>query len=332
MGLTKNSTGLKLISSEKVEEKKYADYEIGLAGNPNVGKSTVFNALTGMNQHTGNWPGKTVANAEGYYQYKDKTIKIVDLPGTYSLLSSSEEEEIARNYICFDEPDLIVVVADATSLERNLNLFFQISEITDKVILCINLIDEAEKKGININKDALQKEINDCTVLTAARENKGIEELKEKIDFAIQNKKQCIKYIVKYDYDIENRIELVEDILEEEIVVNKRRLRWMSLRLLEGNSSIEESIKSHYEIDKESMNKIHRIREEKDVSDSIIKTLVNRAESVAAKGVKYKKGYDKSNRKIDKILVSKITGIPIMILMLLIILWITITLANYPSQ
>lgn len=332
MGLTKNSTGLKLISSEKVEEKKYADYEIGLAGNPNVGKSTVFNALTGMNQHTGNWPGKTVANAEGYYQYKDKTIKIVDLPGTYSLLSSSEEEEIARNYICFDEPDLIVVVADATSLERNLNLFFQISEITDKVILCINLIDEAEKKGININKDALQKEINDCTVLTAARENKGIEELKEKIDFAIQNKKQCIKYIVKYDYDIENRIELVEDILEEEIVVNKRRLRWMSLRLLEGNSSIEESIKSHYEIDKESMNKIHRIREGKDVSDSIIKTLVNRAESVAAKGVEYKKGYDKSNRKIDKILVSKITGIPIMILMLLIILWITITLANYPSQ
>lgn len=332
MGLTKNSTGLKLISSEKVEEKKYADYEIGLAGNPNVGKSTVFNALTGMNQHTGNWPGKTVANAEGYYQYKDKTIKIVDLPGTYSLLSSSEEEEIARNYICFDEPDLIVVVADATSLERNLNLFFQISEITDKVILCINLIDEAEKKGININKDALQKEINDCTVLTAARENKGIEELKEKIDFAIQNKKQCIKYIVKYDYDIENRIELVEDILEEEIVVNKRRLRWMSLRLLEGNSSIEESIKSHYEIDKESMNKIHRIREEKDVSDSIIKTLVNRAESVAAKGVEYKKGYDKSNRKIDKILVSKITGIPIMILMLLIILWITITLANYPSE
>lgn len=332
MGLTKNSTGLKLISSEKVEEKKYADYEIGLAGNPNVGKSTVFNALTGMNQHTGNWPGKTVANAEGYYQYKDKTIKIVDLPGTYSLLSSSEEEEIARNYICFDEPDLIVVVADATSLERNLNLFFQISEITDKVILCINLIDEAEKKGININKDALQKEINDCTVLTAARENKGIEELKEKIDFAIQNKKQCIKYIVKYDYDIENRIELVEDILEEEIVVNKRRLRWMSLRLLEGNSSIEESIKSHYEIDKESMNKIHRIREGKDVSDSIIKTLVNRAESVAAKGVEYKKGYDKSNRKIDKILVSKITGIPIMILMLLIILWITITLANYPSE
>lgn len=332
MGLTKNSTGLKLISSEKVEEKKYADYEIGLAGNPNVGKSTVFNALTGMNQHTGNWPGKTVVNAEGYYQYKDKTIKIVDLPGTYSLLSSSEEEEIARNYICFDEPDLIVVVADATSLERNLNLFFQISEITDKVILCINLIDEAEKKGININKDALQKEINDCTVLTAARENKGIEELKEKIDFAIQNKKQCIKYIVKYDYDIENRIELVEDILEEEIVVNKRRLRWMSLRLLEGNSSIEESIKSHYEIDKESMNKIHRIREEKDVSDSIIKTLVNRAESVAAKGVEYKKGYDKSNRKIDKILVSKITGIPIMILMLLIILWITITLANYPSE
>ena len=332
MGLTKNSTGLKLVSSEKVEEKKYADYEIGLAGNPNVGKSTVFNALTGMNQHTGNWPGKTVANAEGHYQYKDKTIKIVDLPGTYSLLSNSEEEEIARNYICFNEPDLIVVVADATSLERNLNLFFQISEITDKIILCINLIDEAEKKDISINKDVLEREINDCIVLTAAREERGIDELKEKIYSVLQSRRKSIKARVEYDSEVESRIKLVESVIDEEIVVDKSRLRWMALRFLEGNSSIEASISSYYDIDEECLNRIHKIREEKDVSDSIIKALVDKAENIAAKGVEYKKGYDKANRKIDKILVSKITGIPIMILMLLIILWITITLANYPSQ
>ena len=145
MGLSKNSTGIGVLSGEKGKVSDDYKYKIGLAGNPNVGKSTVFNALTGLNQHTGNWPGKTVAKAEGYYEFKDSTIKIVDLPGTYSLLSNSEEEEIARDYICFNDPDIVVVVADATSLERNLNLFIQISEITEKAILCVNLIDEAEK-------------------------------------------------------------------------------------------------------------------------------------------------------------------------------------------
>ena len=130
MSLNKNSTGISLLSKDKTRGNTKEDYVVALAGNPNVGKSTVFNALTGLNQHTGNWPGKTVAKAEGYYEFKDSTIKIVDLPGTYSLLSNSEEEEIARDYICFNDPDIVVVVADATSLERNLNLFIQISEIT----------------------------------------------------------------------------------------------------------------------------------------------------------------------------------------------------------
>ena len=137
MGLTNKSTGSRMLSSS--DKKNFnVDYEIALAGNPYVGKSTLFNELTGMNQHTGNWPGKTVENAVGYYEYKDKKIRVVDLPGTYSLLSNSEEEEVARNYICFEQADTIVVMADATALERNLNLFFQISEITSNVTLCVN--------------------------------------------------------------------------------------------------------------------------------------------------------------------------------------------------
>jgi Fe2+ transport system protein B len=120
------------------------DYVIALTGNPNTGKSTVFNKLTGLKQHTGNWPGKTVTRAEGGFIYGEKRYKIVDLPGTYSLLSTSTDEEIARNFILFGQPDVTVIVADATRLERNLNLVLQVLEITDQAVLCLNLIDEAE--------------------------------------------------------------------------------------------------------------------------------------------------------------------------------------------
>ena len=147
-------TGIRIIEDMKGNSK--SDFTIALAGNPNVGKSTIFNSLTGLNQHTGNWPGKTVSNALGRYIYNNKQVEVIDLPGTYSLLSDSQEEEVARDYICFEEPDVVVVIADATSLERNLNLFLQISELTDNIILCVNLMDEAEKKGIEIDSNLLE--------------------------------------------------------------------------------------------------------------------------------------------------------------------------------
>lgn len=156
MGLTKQSTGRAALSEVfNLRLGSTDDIVVALAGNPNTGKSTVFNSLTGLKQHTGNWPGKTITNAQGTYSYQNKSYILVDLPGTYSLLASSVEEELARDFICFGNPDATVVVADATCLERNLNLVLQIAEITSRVILCVNLMDEARRKNISLKLDRL---------------------------------------------------------------------------------------------------------------------------------------------------------------------------------
>jgi ferrous iron transport protein B len=153
------------------------DYVVALAGNPNTGKSTVFNSLTGLRQHVGNWPGKTVARAEGGFEYEGKKYKLVDLPGTYSLLSASTDEEIARDFILFGRPDCTIIVVDATVLERNLNLVLQILEITEKAVLCLNLMDEAQRKGIKINHKTLARDLGVPVVPTVARTGHGMTDL-----------------------------------------------------------------------------------------------------------------------------------------------------------
>ena len=182
MGLTKSSTGNKLLKENFDNLRNNTDYTIAIAGNPNVGKSTIFNNLTGMHQHTGNWPGKTVANAMGICKFNSKNFLFVDIPGTYSLMSNSEEEEIARNFICFSKPNVTVVILDATCLERNLNLLYQIMEITPNVIACINLLDEAEKKGIHIDLNLLSIKLGIPVVGTIARKPKTLKKLLQTID------------------------------------------------------------------------------------------------------------------------------------------------------
>lgn len=176
MGLTNQSTGVNLLQNQlKIERINADDKIIAIAGNPNVGKSTVFNSLTGLNQHTGNWPGKTVSNAQGKYKYKDKNFILVDIPGTYSLMANSAEEEVARDFICFGNPDATVIITDATCLERNLNLVLQALEITSSVIVCVNLLDEAHKKKININLKELSNQLGVPVVGTSARSGKGLD-------------------------------------------------------------------------------------------------------------------------------------------------------------
>lgn len=219
------------------------DFVVALAGNPNTGKSTVFNALTGLRQHTGNWPGKTVTRAEGAFQYNDQKYKLVDLPGTYSLLSTSEDEEVARNFILFGKPDVTVIVVDAGRLERNLNLVLQILEITSKAILCLNLMDEAKRNHIEINTRALAKRLGIPVVATSARFNQGIPELIDVISQVANGKIVCNPHRIKnVPKDIDEAVKKLSKEIQNQFpgIPNSR---WIAFRLLEGDERIMEALR-----------------------------------------------------------------------------------------
>ena len=220
------------------------DFVIALAGNPNTGKSTVFNNLTGLKQHTGNWPGKTVTRAEGGFEYNDFKFKLVDLPGTYSLLSTSTDEEVARNFILFGQPDVTVIVADATRLERNLNLTLQILEITDRAILCLNLMDEAKRHNINIDDRMLSKDLGIPVIPSVARYNRGMDELTNSIYEIVSGKFVCKPYRLKSNSkELNIAVEkLTKRILEE--FPKLPNAKWVAMRLLEGDQSIIDAIRN----------------------------------------------------------------------------------------
>lgn len=241
---------------------------VAVAGNPNVGKSTLFNNLTGMNQHTGNWPGKTVGSAQGYCKSEKYTYRLVDIPGTYSLIAHSPEEEVARDYICSGEADAVLVVCDATCLERNLNLALQIINLCQRVVVCVNLLDEAEKKGICINLEKLSKELGVPVVGTVAREKENLDGLLKKLDV-------CVEMPCRENQE-------------------------------EANTELSTEEQAAF--------------------------FVKQAEEIAKKTVSFEQEeYYKRDRKLDRLLTSKRTGYPVMILLLAFVLWLTIAGANYPS-
>lgn len=219
------------------------DFVVALAGNPNTGKSTVFNALTGLRQHTGNWPGKTVTRAEGGFEYNNQKYKLVDLPGTYSLLSTSEDEEAARDFILFGKPNVTVIVVDANRLERNLNLVLQILEITDKAVLCLNLMDEAKRNNISIDQRTLSRDLGIPVVAASARYNEGIPELIQTISEVVNGTIICKPHRIKnVPENIEEAVKKLTTEIEKEFP-NIPNSRWIAFRLLEGDAQIIKALK-----------------------------------------------------------------------------------------
>ncbi len=338
MGLTRRSVGMHAVDNGVfIEKRTPEDVIIALAGNPNVGKSTVFNGLTGMHQHTGNWPGKTVTNAYGYYDTENHHYILVDIPGTYSLMAHSEEEAVARDFICFGNADAVVVVCDATCLERNLNLVLQTMEITDTVILCVNLLDEAERHHIHLQLKLLEKRLKIPIVGITARNPNDLTALMHAVDAARPN---TADFIVQYPAPIENAVAEISPFLER--FCDKKRARWLALRLLEKDTSLQQQIIAHYgeEIfnDIEFNDTLARAKgklnadgiDAQAYKDCIVCALVSKAETVCKGVVTY--GDTIKPHPLDRLLTGRYTGYAIMILMLAVIFWLTITGANYPSK
>lgn len=338
---------------------------IAIAGNPNVGKSTVFNSLTNLHQHTGNWPGKTVTNAIGYCSTEKNSYKMVDIPGTYSLMAHSAEEEIARDFICFGGSDVVVIVCDGTCLERNMNLVLQTMEITNKIIVCVNLLDEAKKKGIQVKMDILSNRLKVPVIGMVARDKQGVDVLLNTLDIMMedqdnfapgsQDKEEYEKgYVVAYTNTVERAIEIVEPeikkLLDEArcscqssgVSINSR---WLSLRLLDCDEALEAGICKYFGKDicaesgvREVLSEARQMLRDNNINkkcleEEIVSSIIYEAERLCEGAVVHtKKQAHNRDRKIDSVITSKWMGYPIMAALLMAILWITITGANYPSQ
>ena len=337
MGLTKNSTGLGAAGGDVALVKGSPDQRTAaLAGNPNVGKSTVFNALTKMRQHTGNWPGKTVSTAQGRCRRQGRDYVLVDLPGCYSLLSHSAEEEAARDFLCFGGADCAVVVCDASCLERNLNLALQVLELKPNALLCVNLLDEARRKGVAVDLPQLSRLLGVPVVGTAAREGQGLEELMDQVErLCAHPLPQRERPLVEYGPRLE---ELIQRLLPraEQLAQGKVPARWLALRILDGGGSLDQALAQglgqNPAEDPEIQDILRQAGSLAEVRDQIAACTVSRAEELAGAVTRTGGGYSQRDRKLDRLLTSPLTGFPIMLLLFLLIFWLTIAGANVPSQ
>ena len=327
-----------------------ADLTIALAGNPNVGKSSIFNALTGMHQHTGNWPGKTVDLASGSCCHKGVRMRWVDLPGTYSLSADSPEEEAARDYLCFEQHDAVVVVCDATCLERNLHLLLQVLEITPRVVLCLNLMDEALKKGIRIDTNLLSQKLGIPVVRTSARTQMGLTELTEAVQAVSRSSSK--KVLLP---PVPPRVEPLVQTLEQAIaplLPDGMRSRWAALQLLCRNedfirqldSILETPLLENPTVAAAFSSVEQQLNQEQKTPalllDELSAALVRRCEQLCDACVfvpttsnfsSDRISNNSSSHRLDRLFLSRRTGIPVMLLLLFFVFWLTITGANYPS-
>lgn len=314
---------------------------VGLAGNPNVGKSVIFNALTGSRQHVGNWPGKTVERAEGVFHHQGWEIHLVDLPGTYSLAAQSPEEVIARDYIISAEPGVVVDVVDATSLERNLNLTLQILELTDRVVVALNLIDEVKRQGQVIDTVALEKDLGVPVVPTVATEGEGLSELVEALVAVAEGRRKTRPVSVDYGLTVEGYVRSLQDDLSRLEI--DRRSRWVALKLLEDDPQIVEAFKQGNlacclgpgesapsvapETLRALLRRAVRLREgtRPDAKVEIVRRRFELAHDVVHQVVRRLRPPEESlTERIDRIVTHKLWSWPITLAVLIAVLWITI--------